>query len=660
MTSETQDQMLQAALEYWKRELSIIPVSGETKKPLIPWKEYQTRRATDTEVHGWFQQHPDAQIAVVTGAISGKVVVDVEAGGSIEQFPKTATSRSGGGGYHLWYQHPGRPVPNAVKILPLVDIRGDGGYVIVPPSRHPSGNRYEWVIPLDSQPLAPFPSHLFPSHRERVWPKALGDVPEGERRDTLASFAGRILHDLDESLWESVGWLAVCDRAKRWNYPDAHPFTEAEAREVFNGIAQREREKHRSRAVGARVEAVGVTPTFPWPKPMDEAAFYGLAGDFVRLVGPHTEADPVALLAQFHVAFGNMLGRHRWFRVESTKHFPNLFTVLVGETSRARKGTALGHVRSVSERVDEWWAQHRVYPGGLSSGEGLVWHVRDSLEDKQSDPGVIDKRLLVIEEEFSSPLRIMRREGNTLSPLLRCAWDRGDLATLTKHSAMRATGAHVSIIGHITRDELLRFFDSIDAANGFGNRFLWLCVRRARTLPEGGSIQQADLKSIIDCLTEVQRFAHTEREMTRDAEAKEIWCTVYPKLTEDVPGLLGAVLSRAEAQVVRSSLLYALQDLSDVIRAVHLNAALAFWKYAEQSARHIFGDSLGYPEADEILRALRSSPSGLTRTQIQHLFQRNRSADQLHKALGYLSGHQLARCVSEPTEGRSAERWFAV
>jgi len=148
--------------------------------------------------------------------------------------------------------------------------------------------------------------------------------------------------------------------------------------------------------------------------------------------------------------------------------------------------------------------------------------------------------------------------------------------------------------------------------------------------------------------------------MTRDAEAKEIWRTVYPKLTEDVPGLLGAVISRAEAQVVRSSLLYALEDSSEVIRAVHLNAALAFWKYAEQSARHIFGDSLGYPEADEILRALRGSPGGLTRTQIQHLFQRNRSADQLHKALGYLSGHQLARGVSEPTEGRSAERWFAV
>ena len=143
-------------------------------------------------------------------------------------------------------------------------------------------------------------------------------------------------------------------------------------------------------------------------------------------------------------------------------------------------------------------------------------------------------------------------------------------------------------------------------------------------------------------------------------EAKEIWRTVYPELTKDVPGLLGAVISRAEAQVTRWSLVYALEDSSDVIKAVHLNAALAFWKYAQQSAEHVFGDSLGYPEADEILRALRSSPGGLTRTQIQNLFQRNRRADQIHRALGYLSGHQLARCVSEPTEGRPAERWFAV
>src|SRR5690606_36461745 len=112
---------------------------------------------------------------------------------------------------------------------------------------------------------------------------------------------------------------------------------------------------------------------------------------------------------------------------------------------------------------------------GLSSGEGLIWAVRDPIIQRQAvkekgrvvdyeevevDPGVEDKRLLVVEGEFATALRVLGREGNILSAVVRNAWDTGDLRTLTKNSPAKATGAHTSIIGPVTRDELLRNLDS--------------------------------------------------------------------------------------------------------------------------------------------------------------------------------------------------------
>ena len=142
---------------------------------------------------------------------------------------------------------------------------------------------------------------------------------------------------------------------------------------------------------------------------------------------------------------------------------------------------------------DETW-RHSCIQSGLSSGEGLIWAVRDAIfktervkekgvvcdyQEVKVDAGVTDKRLLVIESEFASTLKVMAREGNTLSATIRQAWDSGDLRILNKNSPARSTGAHISIVGHITADELKRCLDSTEAANGFANRFLWCCVQHS-------------------------------------------------------------------------------------------------------------------------------------------------------------------------------------
>ena len=199
-----------------------------------------------------------------------------------------------------------------------------------------------------------------------------------------------------------------------------------------------------------------------WPR-IDDAAFYGLAGEIVRTIDPHTEADPVAILIQLLAYFGNIVGRSPHYRVEGDYHRSNIYAVLVGDTSKGRKGTSAGRVRSIARHADERWVDERI-KNGLSSGEGLINEVRDERKifnpTKQDteivDLGVADKRLLVAEAEFANALAVMERAGNNLSPVIRAAWEGLTLSTMTKTSPLSATGGHISIVGHITTDELRR------------------------------------------------------------------------------------------------------------------------------------------------------------------------------------------------------------
>jgi hypothetical protein len=396
-------------------------------------------------------------------------------------------------------------------------------------------------------------------------------------------------------------------------------------------------------------------PILQWPAPIAEAAFIGPVGEFVKIVEPHTEADRAGLLLQSLTGLGCMMGRNAYFKVEADQHYPNLFVVLVGVSSHGRKGTSWGHVRAVMQAADESFVQNNI-KGGLSSGEGFVWHLRDAMGN---DSGVSDKRLLGYEPEFSLALRVMGRDGNTLSAQLRQGWDSGELRILTKNSPAQATNSHFSLISHITKRELLRYLNDTECANGFGNRFLWGCVKRSRLLPEGGNLPQNALEGVVKQVQGALKFAATTQEIKRDSEAREMWLAAYPALTADRPGLLGSILARSEAQTMRVALIYALLDCSAVIQRRHLEAALAVMDFVTASAEWIFGELYGEPDADKILEALRESVDGLTRTQISDLFKRHRTQPEIEAALRTLESAQLAYAELQNTDGRPVERWFA-
>ncbi len=402
-----------------------------------------------------------------------------------------------------------------------------------------------------------------------------------------------------------------------------------------------------------------------WPAPLDEAAYHGLAGEVVRAIDPHTEADPAAILVQFLTGYGSLIGRHAYFVAEADRHHTNLFTVLVGETAKGRKGTSWGRIRRLLEKVDQEWADTRIV-GGLSSGEGLIYEVRDPVEklNKQGeleivDEGVEDKRLLVFQAEFSTVLKQAGRERNILADVVREAWDLGHLRNMVVQNPRRASDAHISIVGHITRDELLRQITETEAANGFANRILWVCVRRSKILPDGGG--QPELSDLVGWLRESVEFAAGVHEVRRDEEARAIWHQVYEALSEGRPGLLGSMIARSEAQVMRLAVIYAMLDCSPVISAAHLTAALALWQFAEDSARYIFGQKLGDPTADAILSALKAAPDGLTRKQLYvDVFSRNKQSDEIARALHRLLDQRLVRSETVQTGGRPAETWSAT
>jgi hypothetical protein len=412
----------------------------------------------------------------------------------------------------------------------------------------------------------------------------------------------------------------------------------------------------------------------PWPV-LAEDALHGLAGDIVRAIDPYTEADPVATLLNVLTAFGNCINATAHAKVQQDRHPCRLGVVQVGDTSKGRKGTGWSIPRYLFSLCDPDWTKSCI-KSGLSSAEGLIYHVRDALYKKQPVKGkgrvigyqdvmieeaVEDKRLLILEPEFASTLTVMNRDGNTLSAVMREAWDSGDLATLTRNSLLKATGVHISILAHVTKAELLARLDDTSKANGFANRFLWALVRRSKELPEGGAVPEHTLQSLAERLYGVITFACTVSEVKRDEAAKALWAEVYHDLSEGKPGLLGAVLSRAEAQVLRLSVIYALLDKSDVVRVEHLRAALAVWEYCERSAVLIFGNRLGDPTADRILDALRNAgPAGMSEKQIYDLFGGHKSTNERARALTLLVQLGLAISAQEETGGRPRNVWRAA
>jgi hypothetical protein len=446
------------------------------------------------------------------------------------------------------------------------------------------------------------------------------------------------------------------------------PLPTSEVRNIARSVARYEPGSP-VHAVEPPVQTVASQPPRQMPAPLGEAAYYGLAGEFTHLVGPETEADPAALLFQFLAAMGSIIGRGPHYRVEASDHYTNLYMVIVGSSSKARKGTSWGHVRGACYLIDRRWWERRI-SSGLSTGEGLIHAVRDeikesvAIKDKQkvidyqeqvTDPGEEDKRLLCVESEMGRVLQSAARDGNTLTAVVRDGWDGIPLRALTKNAREVCLQPHVSIIGHITNPELQRLLTEADAFNGFANRFLWVYSARSKCLPFGGNVDTAALSLLCERARDAVTFARTVQAVAWAPDATQRWEAVYRRISEGGTDLFGAITGRAEAQIMRLALVYVVLDKSAEIRLAHLEAALELWRYCSDSAAFIFGASLGDPLADAILEVLRAHPEGMTRTEINNHFKHNKTKAALDAAIAVAQRNGSLRTEKRETGGRAAE-----
>src|ERR1700677_1071214 len=263
-------------------------------------------------------------------------------------------------------------------------------------------------------------------------------------------------------------------------------------------------------------------PAFPPPHlsanpVLGEAALHGLAGLAVRTIAPHTEAHPAAILLQLLAAFGNLAGRGPHCMVDATRHGLNLFVVLVGDSSKARKGTSWNQIARLFAEVDRPWLSTCVSSPRLTAS-GLIHILRDQ------QPST-DRRLLALSEEFASVLRALKSGKGHLSPLLRSAWDSGHLPTLNMQQPVQDTRTHFSLIAHVTQHELIPNLHHTEAHNGFANRCLWAWVQRTNCLPDGGDLNADDLSPVARELRSALEWATSAPEILfrRDAAAGELW-----------------------------------------------------------------------------------------------------------------------------------------
>jgi len=343
---------------------------------------------------------------------------------------------------------------------------------------------------------------------------------------------------------------------------------------------------------------------------------YGLLGDIVKLIEPHTEADPLAIFMELLGVFGNCVGPGPHYRVGGTFHRCNMFIAICGETAAGRKGTAHDWVAEVFRQTDPYYVDACML-GGLSSGEGVIHSVRDTktktLKDGSvsvMDEGVVDKRRLFFESELAGrTFTAMKREGNTLSSVLRQSWESANLSVATKQNDDKATGAHISIIGHATVREMLSTLRFSDIVGGFANRFLFFVVRRSKMLPIQTIPDSREMTQLAGRLLKSLQNARKVTQVTLSAKAVDQWVKTYHELDRDAQDddlTVAPFLSRAAPQILRMAMVLTLVDGEIEIGPDQLQAATQLWACARQSVEFMLetGQDTLTPDQNKLFELL--------------------------------------------------------
>lgn len=381
-------------------------------------------------------------------------------------------------------------------------------------------------------------------------------------------------------------------------------------------------------------------------------AFQGPLGVMTRLIAPHVPWDPMAFLGQTLVALGNLLGYRFFIAEEATRRRPNLYLAVVGGTGSG-KGTSYRWTEWVMRGIDERYLRERVTTA-VGSGEGLLAKITDPVygtnargEEAEVIAGSDDKRVLYLEEELGQLFMKMISQ-DSVEKMVTKAWDSGQLETTTKKESMVCATPHVSIIGHITPDELFTRLDHRLIDNGFSNRWLYLLIKPTQvkftsTAPE----EVAGLAALREQLgANLRRFrSDGADEFVLTPEADDVYLETA-RFLYDHPQT-GAMLKqdvRWRPLMWKLAVIYAAADGTNKISAEHFLAARAFWAYCSRSARAFFGSKSGNELVDRFMFMWRQTGyEPLTLSDIADMFSKNLNAYRRNVMLDILKRDGIIR-----------------
>ncbi len=355
------------------------------------------------------------------------------------------------------------------------------------------------------------------------------------------------------------------------------------------------------------------------PKP-DPAMFHGITGEVADAATNGKEPNKASVSLAFLTWLSAAAGRHHFLSIGDQTH-PLLINGLhVGRSMVAAKGESWAMVKrlrqAVGKMMDEYPAQAtdedavvtpdlfagRLHSGGLSTGEGLAVLVHDGYTVGKTEHAPIDdKRLLVVEAEFAKLLEQGKREGNTLSPIIRDLFDGGSITPATKGGYIWATEPHVVIHGAITPHELRARMDATSAHNGLMNRFLIIFAERTCLVAFPERTPDEVVQRLAVKVRDVIKFARGDYPRTKYAapvtlsdEAREMFAAAYPDLRrrDGSTPIIASLLERRAPITMRLAGLFAVTDQTTVVRDEHMQAALAWARFHRESVAFVFGHDM--------------------------------------------------------------------
>jgi hypothetical protein len=695
------------SVEGWLRRPPLIRCNG--KRPLDT--EWTTGPWDDPDHWRALLEGHQGNVGCLTGR--GVLVIDVDSYkvGAEDAFDAlvsdtglstdTVVAITGGGGRQYWYSYDESLHVPSIPLEPLgyvgIDLKADGGQVVIEPSVHPdTGRPYSWEHSAHPETVKTRRAvkgflaavGVVEGNRRRRpsrhWQPLDGDSEINERdRDAvnllIERFGGHdpvVMSNGVIGIWRpdkdtgsasaTVGYIGP-GLAKVWSSRWS-PF---ESGVVYD--------------LGQLREMAGLGPIFHIPDAVEipegyrlwregddvvaaptlsPAAYHGLLGVFLRHVEGNVEAHPAAIGAHLIPCFGTFFGRHIAYTAGPDLQHPKLYFAVVGPTSSGGKGAAMNVAMVLVNAVDSQFLKHHSI-AGIGSGETLIWEMRDTTDKEDAT----EKRRIVLDAELSRVLRVVRREGSILGDVLRTAFDSYPLRHSTrKDKVTTSSGHHLSIVGSITPGELRALTEQLAMLNGFANRYLYVWSEIPLLLPFGGEINRDTVTNLAKQFAQarkdvLERIAIGEsRLFTFDTEARSRWEGFYAERRRGIGDTeaMKAITSRQVAHAARIALIYAALDGADHIELDHLDAGIAWADYSLGTVHKVFTSGPS-GRVGQLLASIREKGAeGLDGAGQDLVFGKNLKAGELAELREDLEIRHLIVTARLPSGGRPRIVSYAI